>query len=318
MSFDTNRNWFYSLSGRHIHLWQWVETAATDTLGSYRVKLPAEYYGKQLIYPNEDISSGLRVEYTAFTEPFVSEALEDTSSRISGSSFIFQDTSTAIYTGSSNLDFVATGKRINFEAGEIDTSIAFYDGQSIVVSGTSSNNGTFTVASGGVNTNQLVVSETVVSESDTSGVIKSSTGAILGGTEGTDTFTDFAANDKIRIIGSASNDGDYTISSKSTNGDAIVVSSVPSAVEAAGESITVYQIPASVSDSSVDESSHINLNRMLSLAVVDYIKAQMKEATGDLQGKEYCMREFWKKVGDNESNKRNISMIFPASPFAVK
>ena len=96
------------------------------------------------------------------------------------------------------------------------------------------------------------------------------------------------------------------------------MSSVPSAVEAAGESITVYQIPASVSDSSVDESSHINLNRMLSLAVVDYIKAQMKEATGDLQGKEYCMREFWKKVGDNESNKRNISMIFPASPFAVK
>ena len=44
----------------------------------------------------------------------------------------------------------------------------------------------------------------------------------------------------------------------------------------------------------------------------------MKEATGDLQGKEYCMREFWKKVGDNESNKRNISISFPASPFAIK
>ena len=45
---------------------------------------------------------------------------------------------------------------------------------------------------------------------------------------------------------------------------------------------------------------------------------KMKEATGDLQGKEYCMREFWKKLGDNESNKRNISMSFPASPFAIK
>ena len=236
MSFDTNRNWFYSLSGRHIHLWQWVETAATDTIGSYRVKLPAEYYGKQLIYPNEDISSGLRVEYTAFTEPFVSEALEDTAGRYSAS----------------GISFTASGR--------------------VIATGVSSS-------------------------------------WLNGG---------FADDDKIRVIGSASNDGDYTISSKSTNGDAIVVSSVPSAVEAAGESITIYQIPASVSDSSVDESSHINLNRMLSLAVVDYIKAQMKEATGDLQGKEYCMREFWKKVGDNESNKRNISMSFPASPFAVK
>ena len=92
MSFDTNRNLFYSLSGRHIHLWQWVETAATDTVGDYRVKLPAEYYGKQLIYPNEDIASGLRVEYTAFSEPFVSEALEDTSVRASGTDISFSTT----------------------------------------------------------------------------------------------------------------------------------------------------------------------------------------------------------------------------------
>ena len=73
-----------------------------------------------------------------------------------------------------------------------------------------------------------------------------------------------------------------------------------------------------VEDTSPSETSHVNLNRMLSLAVIDYIKAQMKETVGDLQGKEYCMREFWKKVGDNESNKRNVSMTFPASPFAVK
>jgi len=233
MSFDTDRNWMYTLSGRNIHLWQWVETAATDTVGSHRVKLPAEYYGKQLIYPNEDISSGLRVEYTAFSEPFVAESLEDTSSRYSAS------------------------------------TIAFVDG---------------------------------------------------GG--GSDTITDtangfdFGTTDKIRIIGSSSNDGDYQLTN-STAGTLTMATGLLT-VESLGESITIYQIPKSVADASVDESSHVNLNRMLSLAVVDYIKAQMKESVGDLQGKEYCMREFWKKLGDNESNKRNVSMTFPASPFAIK
>ena len=234
MSFDTDKNWMYTLSGRNIHLWQWVETAATDTVGSHRVKLPAEYYGKQLIYPNEDISSGLRIEYTAFSEPFVAEALEDTSSRASG-----------------------TG--ISFTAG----------------------------------------SPSYISDSATG-------------------FA-FEAGDRIRIIGSASNDQDGQVASSGTiSTSRIDIGDGTITTESAGESITIYQIPKAVADASVDESSHVNLNRMLSLAVIDYIKAQMKEAVGDLQGKEYCMREFWKKVGDNESNKRNVSMSFPASPFAVK
>ena len=232
MSFDTDRNWMYSLSGRYIHLWQWTETAATDTVGSYRVKLPSEYYGKQLIYPNEDIANGLRVEYTAFSEPFISEALEDTTGRISA------------------------------------TTISF---------------------SGGGDT-----------------ISDSGNGFVTAG---------FQTDDKIRIIGSSSNDGDYTVE---VSAGSLTIDSGSTTLETAGESITIYQIPKAVADESVDESSHINLNRMLSLAVVDYIRAQMKEAVGDLQGKEYCMREFWKKLGDNESNKRNVSMSFPASPFAVK
>ena len=228
MSYDTSRNWMYSLSGRHVHLWQWTETGATDTVGSYRVKLPTEHYGKQLIYPNEDITNGLRVEYTAFSETFVSEALEDTSARVSGTDISF---STTVLTGAGTSD-------------------------------------------------------------------------------------GFAIGDRVRIIGSASNDGDYTSTNEDTN--TLTFPSSTFTAETAGESITVYQIPKAVTDASVDESSHINLNRMLSLAAIDYIRAQMKEATGDLQGKEYCMREFWKKVGDNESNKRNISISFPASPFAIK
>ena len=173
MSFDTDKNWMYTLSGRNIHLWQWVETAATDTVGSHRVKLPAEYYGKQLIYPNEDISSGLRIEYTSISEPFIAEALED-------------------------MQVYADG-----------TGIAFVDG------GGSSDTITDT-ASG---------------------------------------FASFGSTDKIRVIGSGSNDGDYQLTNASSG--TLTVATGTFTAETAGESITIYQIPKE--DSSPSESSHVNL-----------------------------------------------------------
>ena len=254
----------------------------------------------------------LYCHYTSIDEPFVAEALETTTALVSGTSFIFQDTSTAFYTGSSDIDFNSSGNRIiTFD----DTSKYFYVGQSIVISGTSSNNGTFTVAA--IN-NSVTISTTqsLSTETNQSAVFKSATGAILGGTAGTNTFTDFLAADKIRVQGSASNDTDYTISSISSNGDALIVSSVPSALESAGERITITQIP--LEDASPDETSHINLNRMLSLAVVDYVKAMLADNQGEIEKKEYYMKEFFSKLGDNESNKRKISMAFPYSPFAVR
>ena len=161
MSFDTDKNWMYTLSGRNIHLWQWVETAATDTVGSHKVKLPDEYYGKQLIYPDETITNGLMFEGTAFIEPFVDN-----------------------------------------DPHELD----------------SSSNPTLTAVSMGADI----------------------------------------------------------------------------------------------------ESAHLNLSRMLTLAVIDYLKAQLSEMAGQIDAKEYYMREFWKKVGDDQSNKRSIMISFPPSPFAVK
>jgi len=241
MSYNTYKNWFYQLHGRYIHLWQLANNAFIDTIGSYKIRLPGEKSSIQLIYPDEDITNGLRIEYTSFDESeiFISEALESTTAKASGT----------------DISFALSGTRITTD-----------------------------------NTNNFW-----------------------------DTTSGFAVGDKIRVIGSASNDADYTIDSFGGAGNSnMIVSGSTLTDENTGESITIYQIPKSVSDASADESSHVNLNRMLSLAVVDYIKAQMKEAVGDLQGKEYCMREFWKKVGDNESNKRNISMTFPASPFAVK
>ena len=309
MSSNVEREWFYYLKGRDLLLYQLLGGSSNERITQSGVMRSR---GRELMYPNEDIADGLRIEYTALDEPFVAEALETTTALVSGTSFIFQDTSTALYTASSDIDFNSSGNRINsFD----DTSKYFYVGQSIVISGTSNNNGTFTVATI-VNSAQITTTESLTSESDTSAVFKSATGAILGGTAGTNTFTDFLAADKIRVQGSASNDTDYTISSISSNGDALIVSSVPSALEAAGERITITQIP--LEDASPDETSHINLNRMLSLAVVDYVKAMLADNQGEIEKKEYYMKEFFSKLGDNESNKRKISMTFPYSPFAVR
>ena len=240
MSYDTHKTWLYRLEGRYIHLWQYIQGAATTTLGDYKIRLPGEYYGNQLIYPNEDITDGLRVEYTALIEPFVGDAWEDLTGRYSDD----------------GISFTASNRIIALGAGNTWLSAGFAD------------------------------------------------------------------DDKIRIIGSASNDGDYTIddgvgtsiAGGATSIDLISTDSLTD--EAAGESITIYQIPDE--DTTPDETNHINLNRLLSLSVVDYLKAQLADMQGNVQMKEYYMREFWKKVGDNESNKRKISMTFPTAPFAVR
>ena len=39
---------------------------------------------------------------------------------------------------------------------------------------------------------------------------------------------------------------------------------------------------------------------------------------GDAQMKEYYMREFYKKIADDQSNKRRISISFPIGNFAVR
>jgi len=244
MSYDTHRNWLYRLEGRHIKLWQYTETGAVDTLTSdsglsYKVRLPGSFYGKQLVYPTEDIADGLRIEYTALDEPFVAEALETTT--VTHSSLI-----------------------ISFSA------------------------------------NTYIRSTTE------------------------NAFSSFKVNDKIRVQGSGSNDGDYTISAVGSwnpgagaiaNGQITTSESTVSA-ETAGERVTITQIPAE--DTTPDETSHINLNKMLSLAVVDYLKAMVSEQGGQMDLKEYYMKEFYGKLGDNESNKRKISMAFPSGVYAVR
>ena len=58
-----------------------------------------------------------------------------------------------------------------------------------------------------------------------------------------DTGKSFAQGDKIRVQGSSSNDGDYTLSSSGTVDEDTLTITGTFTTEAAGESITVYQIP---------------------------------------------------------------------------
>jgi hypothetical protein len=44
----------------------------------------------------------------------------------------------------------------------------------------------------------------------------------------------------------------------------------------------------------------------------------VSDGQGDIQKKEYYMKEFWKKVSDDQSNKRKVFNTYPISPFAVK
>tara|TARA_R110000751_G_scaffold7560_2_gene30755 strand:- start:6 stop:710 length:705 start_codon:yes stop_codon:yes gene_type:complete len=125
-------------------------------------------------------------------------------------------------------------------------------------------------------------------------------------------FGSFAIGDKIRVQGSALNDGEYSLTGASSTG---LGKSGNFTAEAKGEMITISQLAVGVSLPT--ELSHVNLNRLLSLAVVDYLRASFAERDGDIERKEYYMRHFNKKVSENESNKNKIYMVQSTS-FAVK
>ena len=71
-------------------------------------------------------------------------------------------------------------------------------------------------------------------------------------------------------------------------------------------------------DASPSESSHVNLNKMLSLAVVEFVKAKVAERRGDLKEKEYYMREYYKKLSDNESNLKKVFITGTQSVYALR
>ena len=234
MSSYVDKEWFYYLRGREVLIYKIQGGSSTQRITQSGV---FQSYDKELMYPDEDIADGLRIEYTRVSEPFVAEALETTTAYASGT----------------DISFALSGTRITTD-----------------------------------NTNNFW-----------------------------DTTSGFAAGDKIRVRGSANNDADYTIDSFSGSGNSnMIVSGSTLTDENTGERVSITQIPKE--DSSPSATSHINLNKMLCLAIIDYCKAMLAEKNGEIDKKEYFMKEFYSKLGDNESNKRNISVTFPSGPFAVK
>jgi hypothetical protein len=230
MSSYVDKDYFYYLRGRELLLYKLLGSRNSDRITQSGV---LQSYDNELVYPDEDIANGLRVEYTRINEPFIAEELETTLAYASG------------------------------------IGIAFVDGGGGSDTITDSNSG----------------------------------------------FGDFSDGDKIRVRGSSSNDGDYTLSGTANSGTLTVATGTFTA-ESAAQRITIQQIPKEVA--SPDSTSHINLNKMLSLAVVDYCKAMIAERNGEIDKKEYFMKEFYGKLADNESNKRIISVASPISAFAVK
>ena len=49
MSYKTEQTWFYYLNGRNIQLYQRSDYGRTDTLGSYKIRLPDDSSGTYFI-----------------------------------------------------------------------------------------------------------------------------------------------------------------------------------------------------------------------------------------------------------------------------
>ena len=230
MSSYVDKEYFYYLRGRELLLYKLLGSRNRTRITQTGI---LQSYHNELMYPDEDIENGLRIEYTALNEPFVAEALETTNSKASGI----------------NISFV--GNDI------VTTTSNFWD-----------------------------------------------------------TTSGFAIGDKIKVQGSTSNDGDYTITAFAGTDNKLLRTATTFTGEDAGQRITVTQIPKEVT--SPDSTSSINVNKMLCLAVVDYVKAMIHEERGEIDKKEYYIKEFYSKLADNESNKRIVSSAFPISPFAVR
>ncbi len=73
-----------------------------------------------------------------------------------------------------------------------------------------------------------------------------------------------------------------------------------------------------VTGTSINETTHVNLNKMLSLAVVEFIKAKSAERKEDIQKKEYYMKQYYKHLADNESNLKKIFITGTQPVFSLK
>ena len=137
MSSYVDKDYFYYLRGRELLLYKLLGSRNSDRITQSGV---LQSYDNELVYPDEDIANGLRLEYTRVSEPFISEALE----------------TTLAYASSISISFTASSKFITTSA-DVWVSSGFEIGDKIRVKGSSSNDGDYTIDSfgGGSNVNIL-------------------------------------------------------------------------------------------------------------------------------------------------------------------
>ena len=81
MSSYVDKEFFYYLRGRELLLYKLLGSRNRTRITQTGI---LQSYHNELMYPDEDIENGLRIEYTALNEPFVAEALETINSKTSG------------------------------------------------------------------------------------------------------------------------------------------------------------------------------------------------------------------------------------------
>ena len=68
MSYNVSEEWYYYLRGRELILYQLLGGSTNERITQTGVLRTRD---NELMYPNENIADGLRIEYTAVDEPFV-------------------------------------------------------------------------------------------------------------------------------------------------------------------------------------------------------------------------------------------------------
>ena len=107
----------------------------------------------------------------------------------------------------------------------------------------------------------------------------------------------------------ASNDGIYEVENKTNT--------VLTVATGSGNFKTLTTV-SGVEINVIDETFRINADRLVSSALVDYVKALELEERNDFRNSDNLMKRFWKKISDSESNKRDVSVSMPMSPFGVR
>jgi len=95
MSSYVDKEFFYYLRGRELLLYKLLGSRNRTRITQTGI---LQSYHNELMYPDEDITDGLRIEYTALNDPFISESFESSTGYGTGTIFTFTASGRVILT----------------------------------------------------------------------------------------------------------------------------------------------------------------------------------------------------------------------------